>query len=262
MPRLDGKKAIITGGSRGIGRAIALAYARKGADVVISYNTQMEKAISVVNEIKNLGGRALAVQADITSEEDRKKLVIRAVSFLGEIDIFVNNAGIYNRKDFLDISEVEYDKMMDVNAKAAFFLTQYIVKQMIVQKKGGSILNISSFRDRAVGEGMSHYQMSKAALTIFSKSLAVEMAKHRIRVNTISPGMILTDMHKGIDRTTTEWADRINSIPLKRAGVTGDLCPLAVYLVSDAADYVTAGRFVVDGGRSTNPAGMPLRAKL
>lgn len=262
MQRLDGKKALITGGSRGIGKAIALAYAKEGADVVITYRTQEEDANEVVSEIKKMGRFALALRADVSDEYDRASLIKYAIQFLGQINILVNNAGIYAKKEYLSITEDDYDKMMEVNVKGAFFLTQLVVRHMISQKSGGSIINISSFRDRAVVDGMLHYVMSKAALSIFSKSLAVEMAKHHIRVNTISPGMILTDMHKGQDPTSIEWIDRINSIPLKRSGKTEDVTPLAVYLASDLADYVTASRFVVDGGRSTNPSTLPLRAKL
>lgn len=262
MGKLTGKKAIITGGSRGIGKAIAIAYAREGAEVVIVYHKNAAEAQAVVAEINRERGLAIAIQADVATAAGREKIIKESVACLGEINILVNNAGIYFRKDYLNITEKEYDDVMNVNVKGPFLLTQLVVKQMIGQQKGGSILNISSFRDRAVSPGGSHYQTSKAAMSMFSKSAAVEVAKYGIRVNTISPGMILTDMHKGLERGSQAWADRVNSIPLKRPGQTQDLTPLAVLLASDDADYVTASRFVVDGGNSTNPANLPLRAKL
>jgi NAD(P)-dependent dehydrogenase (short-subunit alcohol dehydrogenase family) len=261
MTKLENKKAIITGGNRGIGKAIALAYAAEGASVVISYCSHREEAESVVRDICAMGGKALAIQADISNREERARLVSGAREFLGEINILVNNAGIYSRKDFVDLSEELYDQTMQVNVKGAFFLTQLVCRQMIEQKKGGNIINISSFRDKTVTTGLSHYQSSKAALTIFSKSIALELAGHNIRVNTISPGMIKTDIHRETwEKKPEEWQDRINSVPLKRAGMPDDIAKLAVYLASDDSGYATASRFLIDGGRSLHFS--PPRSKL
>lgn len=255
MSKLVGKKAIITGGSRGIGRAIALAYAKEGADVVINFQANEDEAKKVIEEIIKLGRKAIAIKADISKSEDRAFLVSEAKKFLGHIDILVNNAGIYFQTDYLEITEVDFDRILSVNLKGAFFLTQLVCKEMIARNKGGSIINISSFRDRSVTSGLAHYQCSKAGLTMFSKSIALEMAKYKIRVNTISPGTLTTDINLHIRQNKPEeWLARERTIPLGYIGDPEKVCGLAILLASNDGEYSTGSRFLVDGGRSLQQA--------
>lgn len=255
MGKLDNKKVIITGGSRGIGKAIALAYAKEGADIIINFQTNEQEAQKVVAEIISLGRKAIAIKADITKSEDRGFLVNEAKKFLGVIDILVNNAGIYFQTDYLQISETDFDKIIATNLKGAFFLSQLVCQEMIARNAGGSIINISSFRDKSVTSGLAHYQSSKAALTMFSKSIALEMAKHKIRVNTISPGTLTTDINLHIRQNKPdEWAARQKTIPLGYIGDPEKVCGLAVLLASGDGEYATGSRFLVDGGRSLQQA--------
>lgn len=251
MGKLENKKAIITGGSRGIGRAIALAYAREGADIVINFQQNAKEAEAVVSEIMKLGRKAIAIRADISKTTDRLLLVAETKKFLGQIDILINNAGVYFQTDYLDITEKDYDKIMEINLKGSFFLTQLVCKEMIARNCGGSIINISSFRDKSVTAGLAHYQCSKAGLTMFSKSIALEMAKYKIRVNTISPGTLTTDINRHIrENRPDEWSARQKTIPLGYIGDADKVCGLAILLASSDGDYSTGSRFVVDGGRS------------
>ncbi len=264
MGKLDGKKAIITGGSRGIGKAIALAFAREGADIVLSYNVEMIEAQAVIREIQKLGRRASAIKADVSLKADRDRLIEDAIIFLGEVTTFVNNAGIYLQEEYLCITEDEYDKLMATNTKSTFFLTQAICKHMIFQGVSGSIVNISSFRDTIVGKNMSHYGPGKAFTLYASKFAALEMAQHGIRINVISPGAVATRMQEKAQSDPVEWKKRIESIPLKRVGTPEDICGAAIYLASNDSSYVTGTRILVDGGRSLNPNGSlaVLRSKL
>ena len=260
MGRLTGKNAIITGGNRGIGLAIALAYAKEGADIAFSYNTHEEEAKAVVQEIQQLGRKAIAIKADISNEKEREALAQQAIEFLGVCHILVNNAGVYFRQDYLDVSEQDYDTMMNINLKGAFFFTQFIVRHMQWQQVPGCVINISSFRDQAPTAGLATYQIGKVGLTMFSDTLAIELAKYGIRFNTISPGMVETNMLTDkIEKDSPQWQERIDAVPLKRPGRAEEVADTAVYLAT--SEYSTGTRIVIDGGRRFSPLGM-LPSKL
>ena len=261
MGRLRNKTAVITAGDKGIGKAIAFAYAKEGADIVIAYHTDEKSASEVVAEIQKLNRRAKAIRLEITSSESRKQFVEEAEKYLGKLDILVNSAGVCPRGEFLKASEQSFDKAMDVNFKGPYFLTQEICQRMCLNKTGGSVINISSSRDEGGLANVSIYSSSKAALTIFSRNAALELAQYRIRVNTISPGLTKTDMHKETwEKNPEQWQKRIDEIPIGRSGVPEDIAALAIYLGGDESGYTTGGRFLVDGGRSLGSP--PLRAKL
>lgn len=249
--RLQNKTAIITGSNRGIGRAIALGFAREGAAVVVTYRHHQEEADDVVQVIKEGGGKAMAIMLDIQEPKSFKAVIQRSFDFLGGISILVNNAGIATRASFLDISQQELDDVFDVNCRNAFLFTQHIAKLMKEKGQGGSIINVSSISDEIAIPGLTHYQASKAAMTMFTKGIALELAQYNIRANILCPGLTATD----INRTQWEgnpdvWQSRVEETPLKRAGTPNDHVGAAVYLASDESSWMTGTRIVVDGGRS------------
>lgn len=249
--RLKGKKAIVTGGSRGIGRAIAIGFAREGADLIITYVHDKFSADNTLNEINNYGNKAIAVYLDLEDSNSLDKMNDEVLSFFGEIDILVNNAGFLRRKNFLDISQEEFFNVLNINLAGPFLLTQHIAKQMQQQNTGGSIINISSISDHIASHGLSHYQCAKAGLSMLTKGAALELAQYGIRVNTISPGLTATDMNRTQWENHTEiWQTRVADIPLQRAGLPEDHVGAAIFLASDESAWMTGACLVMDGGRS------------
>lgn len=252
--RLKGKRAVIAGGSSGIGRAIALGFAKEGADIVITYNKNEMSALQVVEEVKCLGRQAKAIKLDLLNPnmECLIKFFDEAVVFFnGHITTLINSAGIVSRKEFLNISENEFDEVMKINFKMPFFLTQKIVKHMSDVGEGGSIINISSISDTIVGNGYSIYQCSKSSLSMLTKGAALEFAKYGIRVNTISPGLTETNINKDQREKNPEiWQSRVTQTPIGRVGQPDDHVGAAIFLASDESSWMTGGNIVIDGGRS------------
>lgn len=249
--RLRNKNVIITGASRGIGRAIAVGFATEGARQIITYQHQREAANQLVHEIANLGGTAKALQLDICNNQLFDNFIHQATEFLGEINVLINNAGIIYRTAYLDTTEDQFDKIMDVNIKGPFLFTQKIANLMKEQNKGGSIINISSISDEIVAESASLYQISKAALSMFTRSIALELAKYGIRVNTLSPGLTETDINKEQRENQPDlWHARVSQTPLRRAGIPQDHVGAAIFLASDESAWTTGSRIAIDGGRS------------
>ena len=249
---LNNKKAIVTGGSSGIGQAIAIAYAKEGANLVISYEKNQEGAEKTCKEIQALGRKCHAVKVNFADQYALKAFVHKALDFLGGVDILVNNAGTLSRcNDFLSISIDELDFIHHINFRAPFILTQLIAEQMKIQGNGGSIINVSSISTRLYAPGFAHYECSKAALNKLTEASAGELAEYQIRVNAISPGLIATNINADQrEKNPALWTRRTSKIPLKRSGLPSDLIPWAILLASDQTAWTTGANIHVDGGMS------------
>lgn len=242
---LLGKVALITGGSRGIGKSIALKLASLGADIVINYSSNEAKAEEVVNEIKALGRNALAIKANVSLLEDAKNLVEKSVDKFEKVDILVNNAGVTRDNLLMRMSEEEWDTVFEVNLKGTFNVTKSLIRSMIKQKNC-SIINIASVVGITGNAGQCNYAASKAGIIGFTKSLAKEVAKKNVRVNAVAPGFIETDMtDKLSDKVKEEYQD---NIPLQRLGKPEDIANAVAFLASDMSNYITGQVLVVDGG--------------
>ena len=249
--RLAGKKAIVTGGSRGIGRAIALGFAREGADLVVTYAHDEAAASAVVDQILALGRVGLAVRADLAVREEIAALVERAVAALGRVDVLVNNAGLLTRRPFLEVPPEELDRVIDVDLKGPFLLGQAVARQMVRQGGGGSIINITSISAARASPGLAHYQCAKAGVFMLTRGMALELAPYGIRVNAIAPGLTATDINRQQREEQPEvWRQRAARIPLGRAGVPEDHVGAAVFLASDESSWVTGATLVIDGGQT------------
>jgi NAD(P)-dependent dehydrogenase (short-subunit alcohol dehydrogenase family) len=240
--------ALVTGGGRGNGRAIALGLAREGAAVAVGCVGHPDDARAVADEIAALGRRAVVVQGDTAVAADARRLVADTVAAFGRLDILVNNAGVLRRTPFLDIAEEEWDWLLDTNLKGAFLVGQAAARQMVAQGDGGHIINISSLNQFNAGPNVAHYCVSKAGVGMLTKTMALELAAHNIRVNAIAPGLIETDMNRH-DIARPEFREgRLARIPLKLIGRPDDLVAIAVLLASDDARLITGATFSVDGG--------------
>lgn len=251
MFNLGGRVALVTGGSRGIGRGIALALAGQGADVAVNYVSRPEEAQKVATEITQIGRRAFAVKADVSKKEEVGQMVQDMTANLGKIDILVNNAGIATFKPFLEMTEEEWDRMLDINLKGQFLVAQAVVKEMIKQGQGGKIINITSIASGGLGIGFSniaHYCASKGGVVALTEALAVELAPKKINVNAIAPGVIETDMTKEMVQNPQMVQSLMSRIPWGRFGKPEDVAAAAVFLASSEADYLTGATVYVDGG--------------
>ncbi len=247
--RLKGKNCLITGGSRGIGRAIAMGFAKEGAHVVFSYRRDKAQALDVVSAIEQLSLNTKAVQCDVSNKNSLIKLFSEAQEILGNIHVVVNNAGVITRAPFLDVSEDDIDSMITVNYKAPFLLTQVAGKHMQHHQEPASIINISSISAYRAESNIAHYECSKAACSMLTKSAALALAPYQIRVNSISPGLTETDMSSPTGDSYVELLEkRIEPIPLNRVGKPQDHVGAAVFLASDESSWVTGADIVVDGG--------------
>ena len=248
MKKLQDKVAIITGSRRGIGRGIALAFAKEGCKVVVSDYVEDKDGKNTVNEIKKLGSDAIFVKADVSKEKDVKNLVDKAVKKFGKLNIMVNNAGIVSFGTADTLTEKDWDKVINVNLKGVFFGTKYAAKQMLKQGKGGRIINISSIAGLVGFPGISAYCASKGGVTEFTREAALDYASKGITVNAIDPGVIETDMTKGMieDKATRE--NFMQNTPVGRVGKPEDIGNAALFLALDESSFITGHNLVVDGG--------------
>ncbi len=244
MKTLDNKVAIVTGGSRGIGKSIALELARQGAKVVINYNSNADAALEVVKEIEALGSQAYASQADVSDSSQAKVLVDDAIRQFGKVDLLVNNAGITRDRSFLKLTEENWRKVIDVNLNSAFNTTSAVLPSM-VEQKFGRIINISSVIGQSGNVGQTNYAASKAGLIGFTKSLALEMANKGVTVNAICPGFIETEMVAEIPAEILEKI--VSKIPQRRLGQPQEIARAVVYLASEG-DYITGQQLNINGG--------------
>ncbi|HEY8596859.1 MAG TPA: glucose 1-dehydrogenase [Thermomicrobiales bacterium] len=246
--KLAGKIALVTGGGRGNGRAIALGLAREGADMAIGYIRDEEAARETAAAIAALDRRAIVVQGDAADAATAARLVGETVRAFGRIDVLINNAGMLQRTPFLDIAEEEWDRVLDTNLKGSFLIGQAVARQMVAQGGGGKIINISSLNQFNAGLNVAHYAVSKAGVGMLTKAMALELAPHDIRVNAIAPGLIETDMNRQ-DIARDEFREgRLARIPLKLIGRPDDLVAIATLLASDDARLITGATFSIDAG--------------
>jgi len=246
--RLKDKIALITGGSRGIGRAISIEYAKEGARVAVNYVSHREAAEEVVKIIEDLGSEAIAVQADVSDKAQVERMVEEVMRKWGRIDILVNNAGIAPFVDFFDITEDIWDKTMAVNCKGIFLVSQAVARVMAKQG-GGKIVNVTSISGlKATNPLQVAYCTSKGAANMLTKIMALALAPYKINVNAILPGTVETDINRDILADPTVRNGIIEATPLKSLGLPEHIAYAAVYLGSDEANWTTGALLVVDGG--------------
>lgn len=248
MKLLEGKVAIITGASRGIGKAIAQMYVDQGATVCFTYMSSDEKAKALEKELSGKGGTVKGFKSDAGDFAAAQKLADDVIAEFGQIDILVNNAGITRDNLLMRMSEEQWDEIMAVNLKSVFNLTKAVLRPML-KARGGSIINMSSVVGVQGNAGQSNYAASKAGVIGFTKSVARELGSRNIRSNAIAPGFIETEMTGALDEKTVQgWRD---AIPLKRGGTPQDVANLCVFLGSDMSSYITGQTLNVDGGMLT-----------
>jgi glucose 1-dehydrogenase len=248
MSHLMGKSAAITGGDQGIGRAIAEKLAKDGADVAICYRSNETGATEVVKGAEWLGRKACAIQCDVSKVAEGQHFIEVASRELGKIDILINNAGLEKRADFWDVTEQDYDAVMDVNLKGLFFITQAFVRQNKQLNRGGRIINISSVHEELAFPHFSSYCASKGGLKMLTRDLAIELAPLGFTINSIAPGAIETPINKDLLNDQVKLNALLQNIPLRRLGTPADIGSVASFLASDDASYMTGTTVFVDGG--------------
>lgn len=248
MKILEGKKAIITGASRGIGKGIAVVFASHGADVAFTYSSSEGPALELQKELEGYGVKAKAYKSDAASFEQAEALVNQVLEDFGGVDILVNNAGITKDNLLMRMSEADFDQVIEVNLKSIFNMTKAIQRTFLKQRSG-SIVNMSSVVGVKGNAGQANYAASKAGMIGFTKSVALELGSRNIRCNAIAPGFIETEMTDKLDEKTVQgWRD---AIPLKRGGTPEDVANACLFLASDLSAYVTGQVLHVDGGMLT-----------
>lgn len=249
MFELTNKVALITGASSGIGKAAAIALAAQGAKVAVTAR-RIERLHELANELKGKGHEALPLKMDVTKKDEIQKGVAQVVAAFGRLDILVNNAGVVDFSPFLDMTEEQWDKVIDTNLKGYFLVAQSSAREM-VRNKWGRIINIASIAMGGVGvgfPGVAHYCASKGGVVALTESLADELAPQGILVNCIAPGLIETEMTEGTFKDPNQLNSMLTKIPLKRPGKSSEIASAIVYLSSDEASYTTGATLVVDGG--------------
>lgn len=248
MKLLENKSAIITGATRGIGRGIAIEFAKQGANVAFTYSSSVDAAKALEEELKALGVAAKGYQSNAANFDAAQELAKDVLKEFGAIDILVNNAGITKDNLLMRISEDDFDKVIEVNLKSVFNLTKAVIRPMMKQR-AGSIINMSSVVGLKGNAGQTNYAASKSGIIGFSKSVALELGSRNIRSNVVAPGFIETEMTEKLDEKVVQgWRD---GIPLKRGGKPEDIANACVFLASDMSSYITGQTLSVDGGMLT-----------
>ena len=245
---LEGKIAIVTGGNSGIGKSIVLALGAAGASVCVDYVVHQDITEVEREQVNAMSDRIIAVKADVSKVDEVQMLVDETVKAFGRLDIIINNAGIETRTSVLDTTEAQYDRVMDINLKGAFFGTQFAAKQMIKQGDGGRIINISSIHEDWPMPGNTAYCLSKGGMRMLTRNAGVELAPHGITVVGVGPGAVATPINVETMQDPELMAELNAAIPLGRMAEPKEIADLVVWLASDQASYVTATTFVVDGG--------------
>jgi glucose 1-dehydrogenase len=250
--KLTGKVALVTGSSQGIGQAIAIRLAQEGADIVVNYHSHPEEAASVKASIEGLGRRSVAVGADLSSVDGTAKLISDGVAALGQIDILVNNAGVEKNASFWDVTEHDYDLVLNTNLKGPFFTTQAFVRHLQGRKAPGKIINISSVHEDLPFPHFTAYCASKGGLKMMTRNLSIELAPFGITINNIAPGAIETPINTALLHDPAKLNALLANIPLNRLGQPADVSSAVAFLASSDADYITGTTLVIDGGLTWN----------
>jgi len=250
--RLQGKTAVVTGAGTGIGQAIALAFAKEGASVVVDYVGDASVAEETLSKINAMGGKSLGVAADVSNPDQVNGLIEQTLAAFGKLDIFVNNAGIEKKFAFVDYPLEEWQKIVAVNLTGAFLCSQAAARQMIAQGSGGRIINISSIHEDLAFPLNAPYSATKGGIRMLMRTIAVELAPHQITVNNIGPGAIFTPIDKDVEIDAKLNDQILAEVPLGRWGKPEEVAQLAVYLASDDAAYITGSTHFIDGGMLRN----------
>src|ERR1700744_2227723 len=253
---LKDKVAIVTGGNSGIGMAIVLELARQGANLVIDYVAHPEATEALEQQVHDLGDRVIGVKADVSKVDELQNLIDSAVKEFGRVDVMVNNAGVETRTSILDTTEQQYDKVLDINLKSAFFGTQHAARQMIKQGGGGRIINITSVHEDWPMPGNTAYCLAKGGMRMLTRTAATELAAHDILVVGVAPGAVATPINLST-MTDPALMQKLNAaIPLGRMAKPEEIASVVAFLASDAASYITATTIVTDGGMMQNIPGL------
>jgi len=252
MDGLRGKVAIVTGAGTGIGRGIAQRLAKEGARIVVDYIGSPDGAAETLRIVEQAGSEGEMVSADVTRIDDIDRLINVAYNRFGGLDILVNNAGLEIKADFWDVKEEDYDRVMGVDLRGAFFLTQAFVRRLRDTKKPGRVVNISSVHEDMVFPGFTAYCCSKGGMRMMMRNLSVELGPLGITINNVAPGAIVTPINKALLEDKPKLNALLNNIPLGRMGTTDDVAGVVAFLASDDAAYITGSTFIVDGGLMRN----------
>ena len=253
---LEGKVAIVTGGNSGIGEAIVLELARQHANVVIDYVSHPEATEALEEQISKLGSQSISVKADVSKLADLQMLVDKAVSMFGRVDIMVNNAGIETRSSILDTTEDQYDRVMAINLKSAFFGTQIVARQMITQGGGGCIINITSVHEDWPMPGNTPYCLSKGGMRLLTRTAGIELARHNIRVVGVGPGAVATPINRSTMDDPAKLAQLDAAVPLRRMARPEEIASVVGFVAGDGASYLTATTIFADGGIMHSSVGL------
>ncbi len=253
---LQGKVAIVTGGNTGIGKAVVLALAAQGANIVIDYITDESAELDLERQVKSLGDQVVGVQADVSKVADLTTLVETAVTTFGHLDVMVNNAGVETRTSVLDTTEEQYAKVLDINLKSAFFGTQLAAKQMIAQGHGGRIINMTSVHEDWPMPGNTAYCLSKGGMRMLTRTAGVELAPHDILVVGVGPGAVNTPINAATVADPAQLAKLNSSIPIGRVAQPEEIANVVAFLAGDGASYITATTIFADGGIMQSSPGL------
>lgn len=253
---LQGKTIVVTGGNSGIGKAIVLAMAAEGANVVVDFVAHEDATAQLIAQVEQGAGKAVGVEADITRSDDLHRMMQTAIDTYGRLDVLVNNAGMETRQSLLETTEADYEKVMAVNMKSAFFASQAAAKQFIAQGGGGLVINISSVHEDWPMPGNIAYCVSKGGMRMLTRTAGVELGQHGIRMVNIAPGAVDTPINAATTSNTELLGKLQDAIPLHRLAESSDIAEVAVFLASGKASYMTATTVVVDGGIMQGSVGL------
>jgi glucose 1-dehydrogenase len=246
--KLEGKVALVTGSSQGIGQAIAERLAQEGADIVIDYRSHPEGAQETLSKVEAAGRKGLTIKADLGVVNDIRQMITQGVQHFGKLDILVNNAGIEKNASFWDVTEADYDTVVNVNLKGVFFATQAIVQHLMATKRTGKIINISSVHEELPFPHFTSYCASKGGVKMMMRNLAIELGPLGITINNVAPGAIETPINTKLLNDPKELAALLKNIPLGRLGQPQDVASVVAFLASSDADYITGTTMFTDGG--------------